>query len=182
MLESARWKRLVILGDGIAEGVNEAVPGYPSGSWVDQVSDGLKAAQSDFAAFNLGRRNLLASEVRITQLTPALELQPDLAFIAAGVSDIRHRDFNCHLVRSELTVMVSALRAAGADVLTVNVMPELVTIATEVTAKFGGILCDPSPQLEDASAWSAGSRHLNARGHAIVVAKAIRALSAFISG
>jgi lysophospholipase L1-like esterase len=171
MLTGARWKRLVILGDSLAEDISEPVPGYRDLSWTDRISEALGAVQSEFVAFNLGRRNLLVPEVRMTQLTPALELRPDLAFVVAGVSDLSQREFNSHLVRSELSVMISALRAAGADVLTVG-WPEryckLATLTAEVSGKFGGIFC----------ALSADPLRLDARGHAIAASEVIRELSA----
>lgn len=138
MLAGARWKRLVILGDSDM-------------SWVDRISEALTRVQPEFVAFDLARRNLLAAEVRITQLTRALELKPDLAIVAAGGSDIARGEFNPSLVRSELTVMISALRAAGADVLTLG-WPErereLATLTAEVTKKFGGIFCESTDRSD----------------------------------
>ncbi|GFE81857.1 hypothetical protein GCM10011487_38570 [Steroidobacter agaridevorans] len=142
MLAGARWKRLVILGDSDM-------------SWTDRISAALAAAQPEFEAFNLARRNLLAAEVRITQLTPALELKPDLAIVVAGSSDIARGEFNPALVRSELSVMISALRAAGADVLTLawpERHRELAALTAEVTKKFGGICCASSSDAADPAA------------------------------
>lgn len=134
MLAGARWKRLVILGD-------------IDMSWAERIGEALAAAQPEFEAFNLARPDLLATEVRITQLTRALELKPDLAIVVAGSSDTARGEFNPHVVRSELSVMISALRAAGADVLTLG-WPErhreLATLTAEVTRKFGGVFYESS--------------------------------------
>lgn len=159
MPASARWKRLVILGDSDM-------------AWTDRIAAALAAAQPEFEGFNLAHRNLLAAEVRITQLTRALELKPDLAIVTAGTSDIARGEFNSHVVKSELSVMIAALRAAGADVLTLGWPArdrELAALTAEVTGKFGGVVCE----------LSSDPSHLDAGDQAITATEVLRALAAF---
>ena len=81
LLSGARWRRVAVLGDSIAEGVREPLDGYRDLSWIDRIAAPLRDAAPDLALLNLGRRNLLAAEVRASQLAPALAFRPDLAIV-----------------------------------------------------------------------------------------------------
>src|SRR3712207_2377913 len=83
LLGGAPWRRLAVLGDSIAEGVGEPHPGYRDLSWIDRIAEPLRAAAGGLAVTNLGRRDLLAREVRERQLLPALAFEPDLTIVAA---------------------------------------------------------------------------------------------------
>ena len=43
-LQGARWRRLAVLGDSIAEGVRDPHPGFSDLSWIDRIADQLNAA------------------------------------------------------------------------------------------------------------------------------------------
>ncbi|TDD82085.1 SGNH/GDSL hydrolase family protein [Actinomadura darangshiensis] len=122
LLADASWTRMVTIGDSVAEGVREPVPGYRDLSWTDRVEEALRAATPGFTALNLGRRGLVAAEVAAGQLRPALEFGPDLAFVVAGGNDMLRPHFDEDEVRRELASMVSAFRAAGADVVTIGLL------------------------------------------------------------
>ena len=88
LLRDARWRRLAVLGDSVAEGVREPHDDYLDLSWVDRIEASLRTAAPQLAVLNLGRRNLLAAEVRARQLEPALSFGLAMAggIMLAGLS------------------------------------------------------------------------------------------------
>ena len=112
------FKRLAVVGDSIAAGTREPHPGYRDLSWIDRVAEALP----DPEILNLARRGLLASEVREHQLAPALAFGPDLANDAAGGNDALHRSFDEEEVAVELDHIVAPLRAAGAEVVMIELL------------------------------------------------------------
>jgi lysophospholipase L1-like esterase len=192
------WERVVVLGDSIAAGVREPSPGYRDLSWSDRLAAGLARARPGAVLHNLGRRDLTAAEVREAQLDAALALGPDLAIVAAGGNDLLRREFDPNLVGDELSAILGPLRAAGADVLTFDLLdntgtglvPErfvavlrerlgqLVEVTREVSTALGGwhTPLREHPALMDADIFAADGLHLNARGHAIVATALARHL------
>lgn len=126
LLRGAPWRRLAVLGDSIAEGLGDPVPGYRSVSWAERVRSALDRAALDRDAprrgapglrfLNLGRRGARAGEVREGQLAAALAFRPDLALVVAGANDAFDPVFDHEAVAAELAATVSALRDAGATV------------------------------------------------------------------
>ncbi|TYB42839.1 SGNH/GDSL hydrolase family protein [Actinomadura chibensis] len=201
LLAGAPWTRMATLGDSVAEGVREPVPGYRDLSWADRVEEALRAATPGLAARNLGRRDRVAAQVTEEQLGPALDFGPDLAIVAAGGNDMLRPHFDADEVRRELTAIVSALRATGADVVTIGLLDitvaglgpvryrevmsartrQLNDIAAGVAAEHGCChVANPydHPVAADPGIYSTDNLHLNARGHAFAAANTIRALSA----
>jgi lysophospholipase L1-like esterase len=185
-----RWERVVVLGDSIAAGVREPSPGYRDLSWSDRLAAGLAVARRGAVVCNLGRRDLTAAEVREAQLEEALALGPDLAVVAAGGNDLLRREFDPNMVRDELSAILTPLRAAGADILTfdlldntgtglvqerfVEVLRERLVQLAEATraasAAVGGwhVPLREHPAANDVDIFARDGLHLNARGHAIV--------------
>ncbi|MWK37925.1 SGNH/GDSL hydrolase family protein [Actinomadura sp. J1-007] len=200
LLKGAPWRRMVTIGDSVAEGVRDPAPGYRNLSWVDRVGEALAAQAPGFTSLNLARRDLVAARVRETQLAPALAFRPDLAFVVAGGNDLLGRSFDPEAVRNELAAMVSAFRDAGADVVTIGLFDitragiiaerhretmssrtrTLGRVTGEVSAAYGGChVVNPHdiPAASDPRIYSADRLHLNARGHAIAAASTLRALA-----
>ncbi|MQY02620.1 SGNH/GDSL hydrolase family protein [Actinomadura macrotermitis] len=196
LLAGAPWKRLAVLGDSIAAGVRDPAPGYRDLSWTDRIAEAL-----DADVLNLGRRDLLAAEIRATQLAPALAFAPDLAIVTAGGNDMLRREFDEDGVRRELTALVAALRDAGADVVTIGLFDitaaglgharfrdviaartaALNAVAEQVAAEHGAwhVPHPPDhPAAGDPGIFSADGLHLNARGHAIAATTTLHALAA----
>jgi lysophospholipase L1-like esterase len=194
------WERVVVLGDSIAEGLREAVPGYRDLSWADRMAAGFALARPGTVQFNLGRRNLVAAEIRAAQLETALALHPDLVIVTAGGNDTLQRTWDAGAVAGELRALLEPLRASGADVLTMDLfdttnnpyiperyaavtaarVAELVEVTRAVSAELGGVharLRD-HPAAGDADIFASDALHLNARGHAIVAACLARRLGA----
>lgn len=201
LLAGARWQRLVIIGDSIAEGVREPHAGYRDLSWTDRVEEALSPRP---ATLNLGRRNLLAAEIRATQLEPALAFKPDLAFVMAGGNDMLRSKFDPEAVRSELALMITAFHSIGADVFTLGLFDltraglvpteyedavrersaTLAQLTAEVATEHGTIHAAfaDHPAGTDPGIYASDHLHLNARGHAIAAADTIRALARFARG
>ena len=202
LLRDAPWQRLAVLGDSVAEGVREPHPGYLDLSWVDRIEASLRTTVPDLAVLNLGRRNLLAAEVRAGQLAPALAFRPDLAIVAAGGNDVLRRSFDPGAVERELVATVGPLRRAGADVVLLELMDivasglvpaehapaldarmrPLAELTRRVARRHGAILVAMRSHAAsaDPGVYASDRLHLNSRGHAIVGCEAIRALGAAI--
>jgi EmrB/QacA subfamily drug resistance transporter len=108
------WRRFAVIGDSMAEGVREAVGGYEDLGWADRIARALGAQY-----LNLGRRGLLASQVRATQLKPALAFAPDLTAVVCGGNDLMRPDHDLAAVEHELDAMVVALRGIGSEIIMV---------------------------------------------------------------
>jgi lysophospholipase L1-like esterase len=196
----APWERVVVLGDSIAEGLREPVPGYRDLSWADRLAAAFTFARPGAVLFNLGRRDLTAAEIRAAQLDAALALRPGLAIVTAGGNDALRRRFDRDALAGELRGLIEPLRGAGADVLTFDMYdwednpymsrrfapvagPNL-TVATDVirsiSAELGGIHCRlrEGAAAHDRDRFSSDGLHLNARGHGIVATDLARALGA----
>ena len=106
------WRRFVVVGDSMAEGIGDPSPGYKHLGWADRV-----AARLETEYLNLGKRNLLAAEVRATQLQRALAFAPDLAAVVCGGNDLMRPDHDPAAVEREVDAIVAALRAAGSEVI-----------------------------------------------------------------
>lgn len=199
LLRGARWRRLVVLGDSIAEGLGDPVPGYRSVPWAERVRSALDRAAPGVAWKNLGRRGRRAFEVRWEQLGAALAFRPDLALLAAGANDTFGAVFDHDAVAAELGATIAALRGAGADVVVsglfdfgrsgllpaeaaavvVERIPLLVKLTERLAAEHGAwyVHLIDHPAAADPGIYSADRLHCNARGHAIAATETIRTLS-----
>jgi lysophospholipase L1-like esterase len=202
LLRGAPWRRLAVLGDSIAEGVREPHPGYLDQSWIDRIAEPLRAAAPGLTVMNLGVRDLLVSEVRERQLAPALDFHPDLAIVAAGGNEALRRTFAPEDVAWELDGIVGPLRAAGADVLMIELldivasglvpaeyatplderMRNLAALTRSVASRHGALLVEMRghPASADPEVYASDRLHLNARGHAIVGTEAVRVLGSAV--
>ena len=193
LLAGAPWRRLLVMGDSIAAGIGDPVDGYPDEPWADRLASALGA---DY--LNLGRTGAQVTDVRTGQLDQALTFGPDLAVVAAGANDAFRRSFVAPAVVAELEQIVSALAGAGSLVVTfgcfdlgrTSFLPperrhglserlhDLGRLTEQMCLRHGGIHVDflGHPALDDALL-SADHLHINRRGHAIVAADLIRALS-----
>lgn len=196
-LGAAPWRRLVAVGDSIAAGVREPAAGWPDRSWIDWIAAALPRAE----VHNLGRRNLLAAEVRERQLDAALALRPDLAIVSAGGNDSLRPSFDTRGVTAELDAIVGALRAAGADVLLLELMditraPGVIpaehrealrarlravgAVTRTVAERHDAFLLSMTehPACADPTVYARDRLHLTTRGHAIVGVEAVGVLAA----
>ena len=198
LLAGHPWRRFVVIGDSVAEGVVEPVPGYPQTAWADRVAAELAAVCPELAYRNLGRRDLRARQVRETQLAEAIKFGPDLALVTCGAIDALRATYDPDAVDREVAAMITELRAAGADVITLGLFDishspaleewarpgirrryaTLVAHLAALSEQLGTIHIDlfNHPVNDDPSTYSSDGRHGNARSHAIAAAEAIRRL------
>lgn len=203
LLAGHPWRRFVVLGDSVAEGLGDPVPGYPDVPWADRIAGELTDVQPELAFLNLGRSNTLAADVRAGQLDSALSFGPDLALVACGGYDVLRPSFDLLQVETEIEAIVSALADRDCDVITVGIfdgsrsphMPErfragmaqrlqdLAAATRRVSDQFGTIHVDLTdhPTAGSADIYSADGIHGNRRCHAISAAEAIRCLATRIA-
>lgn len=199
LLRNHPWRRFVVVGDSIAEGIGDSIDGYCELGWADRVGAELARTAPGFAYLNLGQRDLRAAQVRQRQLDPALGFAPDLALVACGGNDALHPRYDPAAVDRELAAIVSALRGCGADVVTVGLMvmsdypafPDwfrqvassrmrrLATHTNALAVELGTIHVDLSSHPlgeRPEELLSRDGLHANARSHAVCAAAAIRRL------
>jgi lysophospholipase L1-like esterase len=198
LLRGAPWRRLLVVGDSVAEGIHEPLAGYRDTSFSDRVAAILAADRPGFAYLNLGRRDLLLDEIRRTQLAPGLDFEPDLAIVAAGGNDALRRSFDDDVAHARLTAIVAPL-AERAQVVTIGLFDlprsglapagiapgaidrfdRLDAVTAAVAAEHGAVHVDTHhhPRAADPAIFSSDLIHANARGHAIAAAAIVRVLS-----
>jgi EmrB/QacA subfamily drug resistance transporter len=189
------FKRFVVVGDSVAEGVGDPTPGYEHLGWADRVARGI-GPNAEY--LNLGKRYLLAAEVRATQLERALEFRPDLAAVVCGGNDLMQANYDPVAVERDVDAIVAALRAAGSEVIMIapfditltellpdeykptwrSLIERLGALTETVARRHGAMLVDfrDHPAGPEPSIYSTDRIHLNARGHAICAAHTLSAL------
>jgi lysophospholipase L1-like esterase len=205
LLAAHPWRRFAVLGDSVAEGLSEPVPGYDETQLADRIAAALAATAPSLDYLNLGRHSLRTREVRASQLGPALQFRPDLALVVCGGNDAFPATYRPAAVDVELRAMVTALQAAGADVITVGLYnlshspspriadwlrpglrTRMQTLAehTAATAAELGTLhvhLTTHPAATDPGIYSGDGRHVNSRGDAIALAETVRVLGAHLA-
>jgi lysophospholipase L1-like esterase len=196
LLAPTGWRRLAVMGDSIAAGVGDPVPGYADVSWADRMAAALGG--DDAAYLNLGVRELLVGEIRRGQLARALAFRPDVAVVTGGGNDMLRRSFDPAAVDIELDRMVGALRATGAEVVTFGLLDlsrtsfvpdsmradlrdrlQRLNAATRaVSERHDAVHVDffDHPALDE-TLFSADMIHPNRRGHACIATSVVRALA-----
>lgn len=198
LLRGAPWKRFAVLGDSLAEGLGDPLPGYRTAAWADRVAAALAGTVPELAYLNLGERGLTASQVRQRQADRAAAFAPDLVAVVCGGNDLLLPGFSPEVLDKELDLLFS--RFAGPDTTVfcyalANVaaaVPELrggpledgvalLNSVTRAAAQRHGVLVVEMydhPAVADRDLFSADLIHGSARGHAVFAAAAIRTLAA----
>jgi lysophospholipase L1-like esterase len=205
LLAGHPWRRLVVIGDSVAQGIGDPTDGYVPLPWADRVARELSGVAPGLRYLNLGERNLRAAQVRARQLEAAVAFAPDLAVIACGANDALHPGYDeraAAAVDGEIATMVAALRRTGADVATFGILvlerypaisPRLRSGVVDRLRRLGArtrglaeelstIHFDLSthPSGGDEHMYSGDGLHGNGRSHAICAAGAVRALGAHL--
>jgi lysophospholipase L1-like esterase len=203
LLAGHPWRRFVVLGDSVAEGLAEPVPGYSELQLADRIAAELSAAGPRLEYLNLGHRGLRAREIRAQQLRPALDFRPDLALVVCGGNDAFPATYRPDEVDTELRAMITALGDAGAKVITVGLynvsyspaiaewlrpglrkrMQTLSERTAAVAAELGTLHLNLTahPAVTDPDLYSSDGRHGNARSDAIAACEAVRLLGAHLA-
>ncbi|MFM7597981.1 MAG: SGNH/GDSL hydrolase family protein [Actinomycetota bacterium] len=189
------WSRYVALGDSFTEGLMDDIgPDGRHRGWADRLACLLWERHPSLLYANLAVRGRLLAQVIDEQVPRALELQPDLVTLAAGVNDTLRRSYDLHASMTALDHAVAQLRSAGADVLLVafgdpsrrsRVMGSVsgriqaVNAATRAIAEhYGCFLVEfwGCAAFDGDDAWDEDRLHLSPVGHALAAAAAAEAL------
>jgi lysophospholipase L1-like esterase len=198
LLAGHPWRRFVVLGDSVAEGLCEPLEGYSDLQWADRLAAELDAANPGLEYLNLGVSGLRAHEIHATQLAPALAFQPDLALVIGGGNDAFSARYDAERVDTALEAMVTALQAAGAEVITLGMfdvsaspaiadwlrpglherMRRLSERTRLLAERLGTVHVELTnhPLSTDPGLYSGDGRHGNARSDAIATTATLRIL------
>jgi lysophospholipase L1-like esterase len=197
------------LGDSITLGIGDPVrrtepdgrlvptagEGRAWRGWAALLADGL----TDPELHILAASGACASQIEGEQLPRALGLRPDIASVIFGINDTLRPGFDPEAIERSAAHTVGALRAAGAEVLTMRLpdagrmlgLPvalarplarrtQLVNAALDaVAARFGTLHFDAAatPETYDKQMWAVDRLHPNERGHRMM-ARSFHALLA----
>jgi hypothetical protein len=131
-----------------------------------------------------------AAEIERHQLPRALSLRPDVASVIFGINDTLRPSFDPERIASSAERTVAALRAAGAQVLTMRLpdagrmlgLPGVLArslarrtqqvnaVLDEVSSRFGTLHFDAAgtPETYDRRMWAVDRLHPNERGHRLI--------------
>ena len=187
----------VALGDSFTQGIGDPVRrqgGTGSRSWAWRgwaalLAEGLREPR----LHNLASSGAQSTDVERDQLPAALQLRPDLASVIVGLNDTLRAGFDPARVSAAAAHTVGALRAAGAEVLTMRLpdpgrmlgLPgslarplarrahEVNTIMDAVAVRFGTLHYDAAgdPATHDPAMWAVDRLHPSERGHRLIACR-----------
>ena len=142
---------------------------------------------------NLATLGALAADVERTQLPAATALRPDVASVVVGINDTLRGDFDPERTGVSVGRTVAALRAAGAEVLTMRLpdpgqmfglpgalarplarrMRAVNAVVDEVARRHGTLHLDAArdPATYERRYWSVDRLHPNERGHRLIACR-----------
>ena len=176
------------LGDSITVGVGDPVrPAGPPGrawrGWAALLAESLREPELHILAAN----GACAGDIVRDQLPRALQLRPDVASVVLGVNDTLRAGFDLDRIGASAAHTVGALRAAGADVLTMRLpdpgrmlrLPDplarplarraraINSVMDAIAAQFGTLHFDAAGAAEtyEKRMWAVDRLHPSERGH-----------------
>lgn len=179
--------RLVVVGDSLAAGIGDAVPGLRLVGWADRLAMALGRHCPQVRCANLAAGGLTTAQVAGRQLAGVRALAPDLIILCAGGNDLLSRRWDPAAFRRDYAALLAALLGTGATVITTTwhdvpravAMPaalaerfsrrlaEAGEVVREVSAAHGAVCVDfwRMPMLLDSQCYSADGIHPNALGY-----------------
>jgi lysophospholipase L1-like esterase len=180
--------RLVAIGDSTVEGLEDPGPAGVYIGWADRLAKHLNVIHPGLLYANLAVRGQTTSEVRETQLRPALVLAPDFAVVVAGVNDLLRPRLDPEALRDNLFAMHAQLAAIGARIITFT-MPDMARVAPiavvlrrrlrslnavtmQCRERYGSIVVDLAsvPAASHPALWHSDRLHANSEGHRRIAA------------
>jgi lysophospholipase L1-like esterase len=178
------------LGDSITLGVGDPmrVPGERMTwrGWAELLADGL----CEPTLHKLAGNGALAVDIEKVQLPRALELRPDVASVVFGVNDTLRSGFDPDRIAAAAMHTVGALRASGAEVLTMRLpdpgrmlgLPgvfarplarrahQVNAVMDAVAERFGTVHFDAAGDADvyDPRMWAVDRLHPSERGHRLI--------------
>ncbi|MFE7767268.1 SGNH/GDSL hydrolase family protein [Streptomyces sp. NPDC057438] len=188
------YLRYVAIGDSMTEGLGDPDPAGGHRGWADRLAGILAGGQPALTYANLAVRGRTAGRIRAEQLGAALELEPDLVTVMAGMNDLVRSGFDAASVSADIEEMFARLTASGARVATVNfpdlgkvsplarrVLPRVVDLNTRLRAaaeRHGVLVLDvfAHPVTTDPRLWADDRLHASPLGHARIASGMAHAL------
>ena len=180
------------LGDSITLGVGDPVRCAGSWAWrgwATLLAEGTREPSLHILASNGAR----FEDVERDQLPSALRLRPDIASVVVGMNDTLRASFDAAQIAAAAAHTVGALRAAGAEVLTMRLpdpgrtlglpgalarplarrMHEVNAAMDAVAARFGTLHYDAAGDEEchDPRMWAVDRLHPSERGHRLIACR-----------
>jgi lysophospholipase L1-like esterase len=178
----------VALGDSITVGMGDPAPGGWRG-WAALLAGTLDQPEMH----NLATLGALAGDVERIQLPAALDRKPDVASVVVGINDTLRGDFDPERTGASVGRTVAALRACGAEVLTMRLpdpgqmfglpgalarplarrMHAVNAAVDEVARRHGTVHLDAArdPATYERRYWSVDRLHPNERGHRLIACR-----------
>jgi lysophospholipase L1-like esterase len=189
------------LGDSITLGIGDPVRGAGGRGrawrgWAALLAGGLH----DPSLHILASPGARFADVEHDQLPSALRLRPDVAGFVVGVNDTLRSSFDPAVIGAAAAHTVGALRAAGAEVLTMRLpdpgrmlglpgslarplarrMQEVNAVMDAVATRFGTLHYDAAgdDEVYDRRMWAVDRLHPSERGHRLIACRYYDALAA----
>jgi lysophospholipase L1-like esterase len=181
--------RFAALGDSITVGMGDPAPGGGWRGWATLLAGTLPQPE----LHNLATLGALAADVEHAQLPAALALRPHVASVVVGINDTLRGDFDPERTGTSIDRTVAALRAAGAEVLTIRLpdpgqmfglpgalarplarrMRAVNAAVDEVARRYGTVHLDAAcdPATYERRYWSVDRLHPNERGHRLIACR-----------
>ena len=195
----------VALGDSITLGIGDPIrlpapPGARRGprgwrGWAVLLADSLPDPDLHIVAGN----GAVMADLERDQLPAALQLRPDVASVVIGVNDTLRPNFDAERIGEAAAHTIGALRAAGAQVLTMRLpdpgrmlgLPDLLArplakragqlndAIDAVAERFGTLHFDAATDTEvyDPRMWAVDRLHPSERGHRLIARRFHRLLA-----
>jgi lysophospholipase L1-like esterase len=179
----------VALGDSITVGMGDPAPGGGWRGWATLLAGALPQSE----IHNLATLGALAADVERLQLPAAITLRPDVASVVVGINDTLRGDFDPERTGAAVGRTVAALRAAGAEVLTMRLpdpgqmfglptslarplarrMRAVNAEVDDVARRYGTVHLDAAcdPATYERRYWSVDRLHPNERGHRLIACR-----------
>jgi lysophospholipase L1-like esterase len=179
----------VALGDSITVGMGDPAPDGGWRGWAALLAATLH--QPDM--HNLATLGAQARDVERLQLPAAVRLKPDVASVVVGINDTLRGDFDAGLTGAAMDRTIAALRATGAEVLTMRLpdparmfgLPRAIgrplarrmravnAAMDEVARRHGTVHLDATrdPATYERHNWSVDRLHPNERGHRMIACR-----------
>src|SRR6266704_6750881 len=181
--------RFAALGDSITVGMGDPVPGGGWRGWAALLAGSLPQPE----VHNLATLGALAADVERVQLPAAIALRPEVASVVVGVNDTLRGDFDPERTGASVGRTVAALRATGAEVLTMRLpdpgqmfglpgalarplarrMRAVNAAVDEVARRHETVHLDAArdPATYERRYWSVDRLHPNERGHRLIACR-----------
>ena len=114
LLTGSRWHRFAAIGDSLAAGTGDPVPGYAPGPWSERVATALRRQTPDLWYVNTGRIGATTATTLAEQMHVVDEFAPDLLFIPSGANDIWRKRFDAESIELGLRSLFESATAEQA--------------------------------------------------------------------